>query len=390
MHGIGIERGGRRPVAAFLVLIMYPFSLCILRPFPFRTVLFGYCLVAAAAWPFLISCAARRRGGDGNAPGSLGRIASSPASLAMGILLLLGVAGSSQPRVSAVAGFLALAVFWTFSMLREMVRDPKAARLAWILSLGWVSLLIVLQLANAVSSWTTNSAFRVPDFVGAVPNERNNAHLDGFLLAILLAFPTAGLLRAGRRSEKAAFGGFLVLTLFSLVTTYSRSAFFAAAAVLLVMPVLAKRYRWLIVQLAAFGVVLLAIPHATERIRQSVADEVYDPFGSRFAQWRVALDLSREHPLVGTGLGTFSRESPPHFNEPLERGPVWPHNLYLTILTDLGAPALVLFLFFSGRGLSRSVRAFSNRVSDMPDQKRLHLALLGAVVGFLAFGMWDL
>jgi tetratricopeptide (TPR) repeat protein len=94
---------------------------------------------------------------------------------------------------------------------------------------------------------------------------------------------------------------------------------------------------------AALGVTALVIgvsPKIRERMERLVRDSGEL---SRPILWRAAWNLFREHPVTGTGAGSynvlFERYRPERFAD----DPQWAHNDYLNTLSDYGGVGFVLF-----------------------------------------------
>ncbi len=134
-----------------------------------------------------------------------------------------------------------------------------------------------------------------------------------------------------------------------------------------------------------------SLPKRQQRRIQDVA-RLRDPAGKeRVAQWRTALELFRERPLLGRGYGTFRIHS-------LERlAPVWyadlgkstekmfvpsyAHNEYLQVLSGTGVIGGLVFILLLGAALSAAVLVALRH----PDRQwgRLGLAGMVAMTAFL-------
>lgn len=85
-----------------------------------------------------------------------------------------------------------------------------------------------------------------------------------------------------------------------------------------------------------------------------------DAFGSeRIGIWRLSLELSRLHPLWGTGPDTFLYAMEDHMartGQTLAQRFDAPHNLLLGILTNNGIPAMIAFVLLCGTLLTVTLR----------------------------------
>ena len=107
--------------------------------------------------------------------------------------------------------------------------------------------------------------------------------------------------------------------------------------------------------LACCGVVLMASPHARDRVGQAITDiRSVDPgaeggsLRQRMVMWRTTLRMIQDHPILGVGTGGFLDGYRPHMPESgLERFESGdPHNQYLKIFGEQGIVGLAAFLFF--------------------------------------------
>ena len=107
----------------------------------------------------------------------------------------------------------------------------------------------------------------------------------------------------------------------------------------------------------------------------------------RLALWGRALKISREHPLTGIGIGTFYRMSPayedPNWKETWD--PEWrfyenAHNYFFQLGSELGIPALILFLLIIFLAYRRGILALSQATSSST-------VLKGLLIGLAAYLM---
>jgi O-antigen ligase len=96
--------------------------------------------------------------------------------------------------------------------------------------------------------------------------------------------------------------------------------------------------------------------------------------------WAVGWDVAGEHPLIGSGAGTYEQ----HWirERPFESDARDAHSLYVETLAELGPPGLVLLLAALGAPLIAAIRARKRRLSG---------AVTGAYVVYLAHAAadWD-
>ncbi|OLC54708.1 MAG: hypothetical protein AUH92_03445 [Acidobacteria bacterium 13_1_40CM_4_69_4] len=205
------------------------------------------------------------------------------------------------------------------------------------------------------------------------------AALGGFL-ALTLPMTLAWAGRGGRAQSRAALILAALLQVYALVLTSSVGALFATAVSLfLVLPVLSRRrvalLRGALAAAAIAGVALFL--HAR---RQEIAAPGGDPLLLRAGNWAVAAEMIRDHPLFGTGPGSFGTFYPRYMRTGMNETR-YAHNSYLQVLSGWGAwgvvPLLALLIAVSGR-LRAAWRAAGDDRSS-----------LAAGAGFLAHNLID-
>ncbi|WP_238348685.1 O-antigen ligase family protein [Ornithinimicrobium pratense] len=173
----------------------------------------------------------------------------------------------------------------------------------------------------------------------------------------------AALVLAGRQLPRWSTLGLIVapLALFGVVLTGTRSAWLGVAAGILVALVLSPALRrWIPAMLIAgtSGVVgaMIFLPSLVQSIfeRSAANGPIYDRLSSNAAAFRVISDL----PLTGIGWRRFY----PHGSEwarqsdalPMNNAVIEVHSVILSRATELGLPAVVVFLLIIVLGPLRS------------------------------------
>ena len=260
-------------------------------------------------------------------------------------------------------------------------------------------------------SWETTT-IRIFSFLG------NATYLATFLalvapVAIAAAWPGARAEESGQpppsRRVSLAFSAFLLVTaglacvcLWLTVTVSPMIGLGLGMAFALVLVVVRGGWRVLriVVPAVLLGLTVLSaiglltyrrLPRMEqERIQQIL--HLQDPYAKeRELQWRVALDLFREQPIVGKGFGTFriyslERLAPGWYTKlekPADRLliPSYAHNEYLQVLAGSGVIGGIFFL-----ALLIAVYLHSVRVALLhpdPAWRRLGLAIIVGVTAFL-------
>lgn len=108
---------------------------------------------------------------------------------------------------------------------------------------------------------------------------------------------------------------------------------------------------------------------------------------SRLAIWEDARALVRQHPLLGTGLGTFPIAYTAFQTTFLGQFVNHAHNDYLELAIDLGLPAAVILFGGIFWILARDVRAFMNAAGSF--ERCVALGCAGSIVAILLHSLTD-
>lgn len=106
--------------------------------------------------------------------------------------------------------------------------------------------------------------------------------------------------------------------------------------------------------LLAFGLHPLLKEAAT--IRELPGKDI--SYDSRIQMWQGTLALIADHPLWGTGPGTYVSSFPPYRPAGLAWLIDYAHNDYLQVAAEMGLPALVMLVGMIGAALWVGVRTF--------------------------------
>lgn len=239
----------------------------------------------------------------------------------------------------------------------------------------------------------------------AVWGSPNNVGLYlGRLLPIALAFallphPPAHsdqtwVLPINPRWVYAALVGLFGLT---MLLTYSRGALFFGlpVGVIFVLAVLGtqshhlSRRAWLAIGAAALFGAILSVPFLfSERLRSLFQTGTGTGF-FRIAVWTSAVNMIRDHLLLGVGLDNFLYEYPKYILPEAWREPnlSHPHNVLLDFWARLGIGGVLIFVWMLA-GLYR--RAWTTFVTTNSSYTRaLMLGLMASVAAMLAHGLID-
>jgi len=166
-------------------------------------------------------------------------------------------------------------------------------------------------------------------------------------LALLIVLPFMWYLRSLFQNKwvRLVFVGFMMLTIFSIISSYSRGAFLAMAAVMLIFWMKSKRKVAIGVVLAVVATAVLSFMPAQYFDRMNTI-QTYEEDASatgRLNSWHFAFNLALDHPLTGGGFGTFTPQLfLKYAPEPLDHHDA--HSIYFEVLGEQGFVGLFLFL----------------------------------------------
>jgi O-antigen ligase len=323
------------------------------------------------------------------------------------------VALSVVRRHRRLFGMLALLLVWLALSLAWSVQPSADSLIRWINS-GFIILLVATSISTRRDARLLMAGFIVGAVAsvaiglgseGLTPSAASAASADttrlvggtgdpnelaqGLVPAIALAAALLGATRNAVLRLLLACG--VAIMIVGLGATESRGGLIAALVAVLCSLVLAKGHRQHVLGfvLLVAGVAAMwfaASPGALHRITG------IDSSGSgRSEIWRIAWEVTQDHPIVGVGLDNFKVREPGYARRPgplrydkyiIDR-PHVVHNLYLQLLAETGVIGLVLFLVVAA-GAMRAAWAAGRRFDELGDR-----AFAGAsravLVGSIAF-----
>jgi O-antigen ligase len=177
------------------------------------------------------------------------------------------------------------------------------------------------------------------------------------------------------------------LILVAIFCSGSRNGLLAASLQILCFGWLMRRYRF--VALAGLGSILaVALGVVTWGVGGRSFIDAFATITLRFDVWRLAADMIRNHPWLGSGLGTFKLQYEP-YTIPIYETVEHAHNLWLMLATEMGLIFTVGFIAIVGLIVQRSLVSIITQ--NMPRREKYVLA--GYLIGFagiLIFAMFDL
>jgi len=182
---------------------------------------------------------------------------------------------------------------------------------------------------------------------------------------VLLIAPAVGLLLspAPRRSRLLALAAVPAAGV-GLVLTLSRAAWATGFLSLLLLAVVALFRRWLsprLVLALGFLGLLTLLPFLDVVVTRLTAPDAGSA-ASRLPLMRIALDVIREHPLIGVGINNLPLVMAEY--RVLDYGGTWlfqVHNKYLLVWAETGTFGLLAFMGFFGASLVTGCRVAATR-----------------------------
>jgi len=246
------------------------------------------------------------------------------------------------------------AVFWV-AVHGVRGRRPREALLAGMVLLGIAAVAMAVYQWLGDPRWLMLGRHQGTQFIGRCSGPFGIPNSLGALMGLLLPAVLALAFRRGSGVRERVFFSYVAaLFLLGLVLTMSRGAWLAVGAALAAWPLLAARrpkkaWRWSAVALAAAGALVVVIS-----LKSTTAAERFDQLWlnhgerSRLMMWRGGWGLFCEHPVLGTGAGSYGTLFERHRPAGYLDGPLAAHNEYLNMASDYGAVGFVLSFGVAG------------------------------------------
>ncbi len=228
----------------------------------------------------------------------------------------------------------------------------------------------------------------------------------GLYLGRLLPIALALTLMLRGVQTRWVYAGLVALFGVTILLTYSRGALFfgVPASVMFVLLVLyfqshhLSRRVWFVIGAAALVVSIALIPFLLSERFMSLFQTGTGTGFFRIALWTSAVQMIRDHPLLGVGLDNFLYEYPKYILPEAWREPnlSHPHNFVLDFWVRLGIGGLGIFVWMLVAFFKRAWENFTRWVATEPGSVATHLypralmlGLMASVVNMLAHGLMD-
>lgn len=346
---------------------------------------------------------------------------SFPFSMIIGLVTIISVVFSKEPKrfpVTPVTVVLIILVLWmvfnTFfalspNALAEMIRTLKIQLMTFIMllmitnrqqlhTLVWVitASLGFFGVKGGIFVLLTGGAYRVWGPEGSFV-EDNNA----LALALLMVVPLMYYLFTQTKNKwlKWFLVAAMILTMFSVIASYSRGAMLASLSIGLILWWKSKKkvLVGLIITVLAFTLLTFMPPQWMDRMNTLQDVEQDSSAMGRINAWWFAYNLAKDRVVIGGGFQTFRPElfeiyapDPYDFHDA--------HSIYFEMLGEQGFLGLFLFLlllflaFRTGTWLIKNTKGKPELQWASILGAMLQVSIIGYCVGgaFLGLAYYDL
>jgi len=186
----------------------------------------------------------------------------------------------------------------------------------------------------------------------------------------------------------------LVLSVFTLFTSFSRSGLISSIISFLIISFVYKKphrsffsLKNLVLLMVGGGLLLLFVIVFTPIGEYFHNDDFSQMASARMIHWIAGYEVFIRHPLLGVGLNshlTFFSEKLPILDGFFARSPI--HNIHIIILSEMGIFGFLLWFIF----IIKSIRDAQKQLtlSMHREASALNLTLIGALVSYFIYGFF--
>lgn len=296
--------------------------------------------------------------------------------LLFGVAVLLSVPFADDPG-NSFEGFLDfMKVIMIFVVMVNVVRSETRWKLMLFLLLAISCFLGASAVRNYQSGLQLVEGFRVKGSIGNMLENPNDMALH---LVTMVPLSFALMLSTRNPLAKLFYIVAAILMLAGIAVSFSRGGFLGLiCAAGVVIWKLRKRHRFLGVVAAVVlaGALLVFAPGAIADRFSTVFDtDSGSSVGARKDDLKRSLLVTVRHPLFGIGIGNFMFRS----NRALAT-----HNSYTQVSSELGIPALVLYVLFIITPLKR-LRAVEKRHTTNNEKTRFYYLAIGMQASLIGY-----
>ena len=296
-----------------------------------------------------------------------------------------------SPNLSiSLEGFRAIIQYmlWYFVVL-QLLKDKKSMRTLLLVLIGVVGIMAIHGVYQFVvgvempATWVESSESVRTRVYSILSSPNIFGSLNVLVFPICFSFAVI----AKQIREKIFFGVLTIFMLASLAFTYSRGAWIGAVCAIGVY-VMLKNRRLIVPTIIAGLCVLIFIPSIRNRFLFMFSMDYLSSSmkGGRLIRWLTALDILKEHPLTGLGLGQFGGAVA--MNNELttivkgqEISTFYMDNYYLKIAVEAGILGLVAFVWLMYQVIAISFKTIG--ITRDIKMKEMEMGILAGLSGVI-------
>lgn len=207
---------------------------------------------------------------------------------------------------------------------------------------------------------------------------RQSNNFGAYLVVIIPIFLSSIFSKKINLRSRLYFSLGLAPLFFCLIKTSSRGAWLALSAAVLILGLL-KSKRLFIALIIMFIILLFFLPQQIKMRTFNLLNFQEGTKWERLKLWNGALMMIKEHPLIGFGVNTYTRNFPAY--KPTDYwGIIYPHNSYLHMATEIGLIGLGLYLTFI-----ILVFRYIGKCLNLPPEGWISNTIMGLFAGLIGF-----
>lgn len=356
-------------------------------------------------------------------------VSLSATNIALGIIILAGSVSMYSAKAVDKEGFhgkliVLMSLLFLWSALTRLLSgsplDKEAVSNVWeyipvillpvffnVSNVKKDRVITVLLISSSIVCFLGILQYFIPSIVYPFPKQMIREHFKGFFshhlhsggfysMTIILAL-SLGLFWKCSDSRKMYLWLFFILNLAGLVLTMARSYLISVPLIMLLL-LYVKNWRWFASGIAALAVttaLLLTFPNPVKIRFETLLDPEYRSNKERVLMWKAAINMAKDHPVVGIGKGNWTKEAKERYFPPIEKeydykiiATAHAHNTYLTVLAETGIVGILLFTAFwlsVAWGLFSKLSTLQNGCFDYV----LIIGTLGSLGNLFVAGMFE-
>lgn len=179
--------------------------------------------------------------------------------------------------------------------------------------------------------------------------------MQGTMIYVILLPALLILFLQNNFTKKIFYGAIFLISLVAFILLNTRGAWIDLAIVLPLILIyhirnLKKLLSVGIAFIIAAGIFLAVFPNTLERVKTIGHANSQQSVTERFLMWQSAINMIKDNPLTGVGLGNYDEQYQQKYILPAakERDQKHSHNVYLQFWAETGLPGLILFCALFG------------------------------------------